>query len=119
MGRQDYQWQHEPILYGWKDDAAHYFVDDRTQTTVWEIPRPATSEEHPIMKPIELCARAIKNSSLQDQIVLDLFGGSGSTLIACEQLDRICYMMEIDPKYCDVIITRWEEFTHKNVEKIG
>lgn len=122
MGRQDYQWQHEPILYGWKPGASHYFTSDRTQTTVWTIDRPSRSNEHPTMKPIALCGKAINNSSQEGEIVLDLFGGSGSTLIACEQLKRRCYMMEIDPRYCDVIrkryhklvtgdITGWQEGT--------
>lgn len=113
MGRQDYQWQHEPILYGWKDGASHYFVDDRTQTTVWNIDRPSRNEEHPTMKPIELCEKAIKNSSKVDNIVLDLFSGSGSgsTLIACEQTGRICYGMELDPRYCDVIRKRYAKHT--------
>ena len=107
MGRQDYQWQHEPILYGWKPGAAHKFYGDRKQTTVWQIDRPMASREHPTMKPVALCAKAIENSSKAGDIVLDLFGGSGSTLIACEQLNRTCYMMEIDPVYCDVIVQRY------------
>ena len=111
MGRQDYQWQHEPILYGWKPGAAHKFYGDRKQTTVWQIDRPMASREHPTMKPVALCAKAIENSSKAGDIVLDLFGGSGSTLIACEQLNRTCYMMELDPIYCDVIIKRWENLT--------
>ena len=109
MGRQDYQWRHEPILYGWKDGGSHYFTDDRTQTTVWEIDRPSRNEEHPTMKPIELCARAIKNSSKKDDIVLDLFGGSGSTLIAAEQTGRTCYTMELGPNYADVIRKRYHK----------
>ena len=111
MGRQDYQWQHEPILYGWKEGGSHYFIDDRTQTTFWQVDRPSRNEEHPTMKPIELCERAIRNSSLRGQKVLDLFGGSGSTLIAADGLDRICYMMELDPKYVDVIRKRY----HKHI----
>lgn len=107
MGRQDYQWQHEPILYGWKDGAAHFFVDDRTQTTVWNINRPSKNIEHPTMKPIELCARAIKNSSIRGAIIIDFFGGSGSTLMAADQNDRICYTMELDPRYVDVIRKRY------------
>ena len=118
LGRQDYQWKHEPCLYGWKDGAAHYFIDDRTQSTVWEFNKPARNGEHPTMKPVELMAKAINNSSRQENIVLDLFGGSGSTLIACEQLGRRCYTMELDPKYCDVIIKRWETLTGKTAEKI-
>jgi len=107
MGRQDYQWQHEPILYGWKPGAAHKFYGDRKQTTVWQIDRPMASREHPTMKPVALCAKAIENSSKAGDIVLDLFGGSGSTLIACEQLNRTCHTMELDPKYCDVIVQRY------------
>ena len=107
MGRQDYQWQHEPILYGWKPGAAHKFYGDRKQTTVWQIDRPMASREHPTMKPVSLCAKAIENSSKAGDIVLDLFGGSGSTLIAAEQLNRTCYMMELDPIYCDVIVQRY------------
>ncbi len=111
LGRQDYQWRHEPILYGWKPGAAHYFVPDRTQTTVWEIDRPARSAEHPTMKPVALVATAIANSSRPGEVVLDPFGGSGSTLIACEQLGRSARLLELDPRYCDVIVTRWEQAT--------
>ena len=118
LGRQDYQWKHEPCLYGWKEGAAHYFIDDRTQSTVWEFNKPARNGEHPTMKPVELMAKAINNSSRRENIVLDLFGGSGSTLIACEQLERRCYTMELDPKYCDVIIKRWEAFTGETAVKI-
>lgn len=118
LGRQDYQWKHEPCLYGWKDGAAHYFVDDRTQSTVWEFNKPLRNIEHPTMKPVDLIARAINNSSRSDNIVLDIFGGSGTTLIACEQLNRKCYMMELDPKYCYVIIKRWETLTGEKAVKI-
>ncbi len=111
LGRQDYQWRHEPILYGWKPGAAHYFVPDRTQTTVWEIDRPARSAEHPTMKPMALVTTAIANSSRSGEVVLDPFGGSGSTLIACEQLGRSARLLELDPRYCDVIVRRWEEAT--------
>ena len=111
MGRQDYHWRHEPILYGWKPGAAHKWYGGRKQDTVWEVDRPSRNAEHPTMKPIELVARAIRNSSKKDNIVLDTFGGSGSTLIACEQLNRACYTMELDPVYVDVIIDRWEKFT--------
>lgn len=107
MGRQDYHWRHEPILYGWKEGKAHYFIDDRTQDTVWEIPKPQRNGEHPTMKPLALCARAIKNSSKPKEIVVDLFGGSGSTLIAAADTERICYTMELDEKYCDVIVLRY------------
>lgn len=149
LGRQDYQWRHEPCLYGWKNGAAHYFIDDRRQTTVFEDridinklkktemkellkellepgpastviheDRPARNAEHPTMKPIKLLGRLIKNSSKPGDLVLDLFGGSGSTAIACEQLGRACYMMEFDPKYSDVIIDRWEKFTGQKAVKL-
>lgn len=107
MGRQDYQWKHEPILYGWKEGASHYFVKDRNLTTVWDIDKPSASAEHPTMKPIKLVQTALLNSSMREAYVLDTFGGSGSTLIACEEIDRICYTMELDPKYCDVIRKRY------------
>ena len=150
LGRQDYQWKHEPCLYGWKDGASHYFIEDRTQSTVIEdaidinklkkeemkkllkeiyedkIPttiinedKPTRNKEHPTMKPIKLMARLIRNSSRRNEKILDLFGGSGSTLVACEQLDRQCFMMELDPAYCDVIVNRWEKLTGKKAEKIG
>ena len=144
LGRQDYQWKHEPILYGWKEGAGHYFVNDRTQTTVFENrPDPETMDReelvqlanylltkqeqihstiirenkpirndlHPTMKPVALCARLIQNSSKRGDKVIDFFGGSGSTLLACEETGRSCYAMELDPRYADVIITRWEEAT--------
>lgn len=110
MGRQDYHWKHEPILYGWLEGGSHKFYGERNQTTVWDIDRPNRSDEHPTMKPIALIARAINNSSKTDDIILDNFLGSGSTLIACEQTDRTCYGMEIDPKYCDVIRKRYAKF---------
>lgn len=150
LGRQDYQWRHEPCLYGWKDGAAHYFVDDRSQSTVIEdagvdyrklkkdqlleivlqltdisIPntvlyedKPAKNDIHPTMKPVRLMARLIRNSSRHGDLVLDLFGGSGSTMMACEQLGRKCYSMEFDPRYCDAIIDRWEKFTGYDAEKL-
>lgn len=144
LGRQDYQWKHEPILYGWKDGAGHYFVNDRCQTTVFEnkpdldsmtreeladlaekllakleeIPtsiihhdKPVRSELHPTMKPVALCEKLIQNSSKRGEKVIDFFGGSGSTLMACEETGRICYTMELDTRYADVIINRWEEAT--------
>ena len=147
MGRQDYQWRHEPIMYGWKDGAAHYFVDDRTQTTVFEDlkdiekmtkqelvdyikaqeettpttiireKKPTASDLHPTMKPLKLVGKLISNNSRKEEKVLDLFGGSGSTLIACEQLGRKCYMMELDPLYVDVILDRWEKFTGEKAVK--
>jgi len=113
LGRQDYQWKHEPCLYGWKNGATHNWYSDRSQTTILNFNKPTKSELHPTMKPVELLAYQIKNSSKENDIVLDLFGGSGSTLIACEQLNRQCYMMELDLKYCDVIIKRWETLTGK------
>ena len=145
LGRRDYHWKHEPCLYGWKDGEKHFFIDDRTQSTVFEDKgidikklkkekmaellkeflsdrcsttiinedKPSVNDLHPTMKPIKLIARLVKNSSRQDEIVLDLFGGSGSTLITCEQLNRSCRVMEYDPKYVDVIIDRWEQFTGK------
>ncbi len=119
MGRQDYQWRHEPILYGWKLGNSHYFIDDRSLSTVLEFDKPTRNAEHPTMKPVELIAYLIKNSSKRNEVVLDLFGGSGSTLIACEQLERKCYIMEYDPKYCDVIIDRWEKFTNQKAELIS
>ncbi len=150
LGRQDYQWRHEPCLYGWKDGAAHYFVDDRSQSTVIEdagvdyrkmkkdellklvlqltdvsVPntviyedKPTKNDIHPTMKPVKLMARLIKNSSRQEELVLDLFGGSGSTLIACEQINRQCFTMEYDPKYCDAILDRWEKLTGEEAERL-
>ena len=153
LGHSDYQWQHEPCLYGWKPGANHYFVNDRSQTTViddakpadlrhmkkdqlldWAIKaqalltqkpssvircdKPPRNAEHPTMKPVVLCGRLIKNSSLPGQTVLDLFGGSGSTLIACEQLSRKCYTMEYDPRYVDVIVQRWEDFTGEKAVRL-
>lgn len=111
MGRQDYQWKHEPCLYGWKDGAAHNWYSDRTQTTVLEFDRPTRSTLHPTMKPMPLFDYQIKNSSKKGDAVLDLFGGSGTTLVCCEQIGRDCYMMELDPRYVDVIISRWESMT--------
>lgn len=111
LGRQDYHWRHEPILYGWKPGAGHYFADNRTQTTVWEVDRPARSAEHPTMKPVALIAMAVGNSSRPGEVVLDPFGGAGSTLLACEQLGRTARRLELDPRYCDVIVRRWESAT--------
>ena len=116
MGRQDYHWQHEPVLYGWKQGAAHRWYSDRKQSTVWKFDRPSRNGEHPTMKPVALIEYPITNSSRGGDIVLDLFGGSGSTLIACEKTGRCARLMEIDPKYVDVIVRRWEEFTGKNAE---
>lgn len=150
LGRQDYQWRHEPILYGWKEGAAHYFIDDRSQdtvlledeldfqsmkkedlityinqirdsyknrTTVLFENKPTKNDLHPTMKPISLVGRLMKNSSKPDWNVLDLFGGSGSTLMAAEQLGRNAYLMELDEKFCDVIVKRWEDFTGRKAEK--
>lgn len=112
MGRQDYQWIHEPALYGWKDGAAHVWYNDRSQTTVIEFDKPKRNDVHPTMKPVEMLVYLIKNSSQRGEIVIDTFGGSGSTLIACEKTGRICRTMELDPKYCDVIRRRWAEFKY-------
>lgn len=111
LSRKDYHTKYEPIWYGWKEGTRLCPLEDRKQSDVWDIPRPKKSEEHPTMKPVELVARAIKNSSKQGDAVIDLFGGSGTTLIASEQLDRNCYMMELDPRYVDVIVKRWEALT--------
>lgn len=148
MGRQDYQWKHEPCLYGWKEGASHYFTQDRTQTTIQsedfdiekltrdelrellqdilqlpstiiEEDKPLRSAEHPTMKPIKLIGRIMKNSTRVTDIILDSFGGSGTTIMAAEQLGRTCYMMELDPAYCDVIIQRWEEFTQESAGYLG
>ncbi|OFV69196.1 site-specific DNA-methyltransferase [Acetobacterium wieringae] len=111
MGRQDYQWQHEPVLYGWKAGAGHAWYGDRKQTTLIRFDKPLRNGEHPTMKPVGLCGYFIGNSSKEGDIVLDSFGGSGSTLIACEQMGRVCYTSELDPKYCDVIVKRYAETT--------
>ena len=111
LGRQDYQWKHEPCLYGWKGGASHLWASDRKQTTILEFEKPLRNSEHPTMKPIALFDYQIKNNTKQEDTVLDLFAGSGTTLIACEQNGRISFNMELDPKYVDVIIDRWENFT--------
>ena len=118
LGRQDYQWKHEPCLYGWKGGASHKWYSDRKQTTVMDFDSPRKNEEHPTMKPIELFSSLIENSSKKGDVVLDSFGGSGSTLIACEQLNRICYTMEISEEYSSVIVDRWEKFTGEKAVKI-
>ena len=110
LGRQDYHWRHEPILYGWKEGGAHYFVDDRTQDTIWEYNKPKANNLHPTMKPLELVGKAIKNSSRKGELILDLFGGSGSSLIASEQIERNAYLMELDERYVDVIVKRYLKF---------
>ena len=113
MGRQDYHWKHEPCLYGWKDGAAHLWASDRKQTTIIECKKPRVNDIHPTMKPVELMEYQILNNTKGQDVVLDLFGGSGSTLIACEKTGRKARLMELDPKYCDVIVKRWEDFTGK------
>ncbi|MCT7799501.1 MAG: DNA modification methylase [Lactobacillus crispatus] len=118
MGRQDYQWQHEPCLYGWNEDGSHAWYSDRKQSTVLHFDKPQRSDLHPTMKPIPLFDYQIKNSSKSGDIVLDLFGGSGTSIMACEQDGRTCYTMEFDPKYVDVIINRWEEFTGEKAKLI-
>ena len=107
LGRSPYQWQHEPVLFGWLPNGKHKWFADRKQTTVWRFDKPKRSKEHPTMKPVPLLAYPIKNSSAPNAVVLDLFGGSGSTLIACEQTDRICRTMELDPKYASAICLRY------------
>jgi DNA modification methylase len=120
LSRKDYHTKYEPIWYGWKEGEARLCsVKDRKQSDVWDIERPANSPLHPTTKPIELIEISIKNSSKKNNLILDIFMGSGSTLIACEKLQRKCYGMELDEKYCDVIIERWEQFTGKKAEKIN
>lgn len=109
LGRSPYQWQHEPCLYGWKKKGKHQWYSGRKETTVWEFEKSKKNSEHPTMKPIPLLAYPITNSTMSNAIVLDPFGGSGSTLIACEQTDRICYTIELDEKFCDVIVNRYLE----------
>ena len=109
LGRSPYQWQHEPVLFGWLPNGKHRWFSDRKQSTIWNFDKPKRSEQHPTMKPVPLLAYPIKNSSAPNGVVLDPFGGSGSTLIACEQTDRICHMMELDPKYASVIVLRYIE----------
>ena len=116
MGRQDYHWKHEPCLYGWKDGAAHLWATDRKQTTLIQCKRPKRNDIHPTMKPVELMEYQMLNNTKGQDIVLDLFGGSGSTMIAAEKQGRVSRLMELDPKYCDVIVKRWEDFTGKKAE---
>lgn len=118
IGRQDYQWQHEPCLYGWADGGSHSWYSDRKQTTILNFDKPQRSDLHPTMKPIPLFDYQIKNSSKSGDNVLDLFGGSGTTLMACEQDGRNAYLMEFDPRYVDVIIDRWEKFTGETAKLI-
>ena len=109
LGRSPYQWKHEPVLFGWKKKGKHQWYTDRKQSTIWEFDKPRKNGEHPTMKPVALIAYPIMNSSLTNCIVLDPFGGSGSTLIACDQTERVCHMVELDEKYCDVIVNRYIE----------
>lgn len=111
LGRSPYQWQHEPVLFGWLPNGQHKWFTDRKQTTVWNYDKPKRSKEHPTMKPVPLLAYPIKNSSAPNGVVLDMFGGSGSTLIACAETDRICRTMELDPKYASVIVQRYAEYS--------
>lgn len=119
MGRQDYHWKHEPCLYGWKDGASHKWENDRKQTTVLEFDKPQKNAEHPTMKPVALFDYQIKNNTKHGENVLDLFGGSGTTLIACEQNGRKSFTMELDPKFVDVIINRWETLTGEKAELLN
>lgn len=119
LGRADYQRQYEPILYGWKDGNDHYWCGARDQGDVWFINKPTKNDLHPTMKPVELVERAIRNSSKTQDIVLDCFGGSGTTLIACEKTGRQARLIELDPKYVDVIIKRWEDFTGKKADRLS
>jgi len=111
LGRSPYQWQHEPCLFGWKKNGKHQWYSDRKQTTIWEFEKTKKNTDHPTMKPIPLLAYPIANSSMSNTLVLDPFGGSGSTLIACEQMDRSCFTIELDEKYCDVIVNRYIELS--------
>lgn len=119
LGRQDYHWRHEPCLYGWNEGAAHYWAGGRAQDTVLEYDRPARSEDHPTMKPIALFDRLIRNSCPPEGTVLDLFGGSGTTLLACEQNGRRCVMVELDPRFVAVVIRRWEALTGEKAVQIA
>ncbi len=113
LGRQDYHWQHEPCLYGWKDGAAHDWHGGRAQSTILQHDKPQTSKEHPTMKPIALFHQLICNSSAKGGAVYDPFCGSGTTLLACEQAGRRCFAAEVSPRFCDVILERWEQQTGK------
>jgi len=113
MGRQDYHWKHEPCLYGWKDGSGHLWASDRKQTTILQFNKPRKNGEHPTMKPVELFEYCLMNNTKGGDIVLDSFGGSGTTMIAAEKHGRYARLMELDPKYCDVIVKRWEDFTGK------
>lgn len=111
LGRSDYQWQHEPVLYGFLQNGSHPWFSDRKQTTIWNFKKPKRNENHPTSKPLDLLGYPIGNSTQENAIVVDTFGGSGSTMMACEQLNRVCYMMELDPKYASVILRRYVEDT--------
>ncbi|ADI00496.1 site-specific DNA-methyltransferase [Salisediminibacterium selenitireducens] len=113
LGRSPYQWKHEPVLFGWRQDGKHEWYGDRKQSTLWHFDRPSKSDLHPTMKPVALCAYPIQNSSLSNCIVLDPFGGSGSTMMACEQTNRIARLIELDPKYADVIVKRYIDFKER------
>ena len=117
LGRSDYQWQHEPILYGFLQNGKHPWYADRKQTTIWNYDKPKRNKDHPTSKPLDLLGYPIQNSSQENAVILDTFGGSGSTLMACEKLNRICYMMELDPKYASVILRRYVEDT-KDAENV-
>jgi site-specific DNA-methyltransferase (adenine-specific) len=118
LGRQDYQWKHEPCLYGWAEGASHTWLSDRTQTTVLEFDKPARSADHPTTKPVDLFAYLIGNSCEPGGLVLDPFGGSGTTLIAAEQAGRTAALMELDPRYCDVVVARFESTTGQKAERV-
>ena len=119
MGRQDYHWKHEPCLYGWKDGASHLWAADRKQTTILEFDRPSRNGEHPTMKPVALFEYQMLNNTKGGDIVLDIFGGSGTTMIAAEKNGRVARLMELDPKYVDVIVKRWQDFTGKRATLEG
>jgi len=119
MGRADYQRQYEPILYGWPEGSKHFWCGARDQSDLWHYDKPKNNDLHPTMKPVELVCRALENSSKTRDIVLDSFGGSGTTLIACEKLKRQARLIELDPIFCDVIVKRWEEFTGLNAKLAG
>jgi DNA modification methylase len=119
LGRADYQRQYEPLWYGWREGAKHPWHGGRDQGDVWEVERPSSSEAHPTMKPLALVERAVENSSSAGDVVLDLFLGSGSTLIAAERTSRICYGMEISEHYGSVVLARWESFTGKEAVCLG
>ena len=118
LGRADYQRAYEPIWFGWREGASHHWCGDRDQDDVWEIDRPSDAPLHPTMKPLALMERAIANSSVSGDLVLDLFAGSGSTLIACERTGRRCAALELDPRYADVVLARWERFSGAKAERI-